>query len=450
MITSGNPGSTERDTTAAELTALHDVELPLILGLYSALDGVLWEYSRHGSEAAKEAADPIFGIENSLKVYTGWMQEFARPELMARKQEQQKALLDWIDQDPARKAAYGDPFAAIRATIPQETALYPRYIFLEGRRRAAAFNSKQFDLARVLVRAAVERGKPDADRLPAYRDANLPALQEALFSKTPIYPELEKTTLAFSLTKMRQVLGADDELVHLVLGKSSPEALADRLVDGTRLADLKTRHELWDGGVAAIDASTDPMIRFAVLVDPASRAVHKQWEDQVEAPQQKNSELIARARFARDGTSLYPDATFTERLSFGTVQGWDEQGHQVAPFTTFAGLYDRATGSEPFKLSDAWLRAKDKLDLSTPFDFVSTNDIIGGNSGSPVIDRNAHVVGLIFDGNIHSIAGDFVYNQADNRAVAVDSAALLAALREVYDDKWLADELQAGSRPVTD
>ncbi len=449
VITSGNPGNTQRDTTAAELTTLHDVELPLTFGYLQNVDGVLWQYGRQGAAQTKEAADQVFGVENSLKVYTGWLEEFGKPALMAGKRQQQKALLDWIDADPARKQAYGDPFAAIEATIPAETALYARHVFLDGPRSSLAFRSKEFQYARILVRAAAERQKPDADRLPAYRDANLPALAEALFSSAPTYPRLEETTLAFSLTKMRQVLGADDELVHLALGRASPDEVAARLVGGTRLADPRLRHALWDGGEKAIAASDDPMIRFALLVDPASRAARKAWEDQVEAPQRKSSELIAKARFACDGSSIYPDATFTERLSFGTVQGWNENGHAVAPFTTLAGMYNHATGSAPFALPRIWLRAKPKLDLDTPLDYVTTNDIIGGNSGSPLIDRDAHVVGLAFDGNIHSIAGNFVYDPSDNRTVAVDTAALLVALRDVYDDQWLARELASGSRPVT-
>ena len=409
---------------------------------------MLWQYSREGVEQTKEASNLLFGVENVLKVETGQLEEFSKPALMASKQAQQKALLDWIGADPGRKQTYGDPFAAIAATIPVETSVYARAAFLDGTRSSLAFLSKQFNFARTLVRAAAERGKADANRLPAYRDANLPALQEALFSTAPIYPAFEKTTLAFSLTKMRQVLGADDAVVHTALGTASPEELADKLVSGTKLADLSVRRALWAGGQKAIDASSDPMIRFALLVDPASRAARKQYEDQVEAPQHKNSELIARARFAREGTSIYPDATFTERLSFGTVKGWDENGHAVAPFTTISGLYDRATGSAPFKLSAPWLAAKNRLDGKTPFDFASTNDIIGGNSGSPVIDREGHAVGLIFDGNIHSIAGDFIYDGTDNRAVAVDTTALLTALRDVYDDKWLAAELVEGSKPV--
>ena len=450
VITSGNPGSTDRDIAAAELMASRDVQLPAILDYDDTLDGALWQYSRQGAEQSKEAIGAVYGVENSLKVYRGRLESFRQPSLIAGKQAQQAALLDWIDRAPDRRATYGDPFAAIDATIPAERAMYARYAQLEGVRVPLAFNSRLFALARILVRAAGERQKPDADRLPSYRDANLPELEARLFSTEAIHPRLEEMTLALSLTKMRQALGPDDPDVVRALGASSPETLADRLIGGTRLDEPAVRHALWDGGSAAVTSSNDPMIKFALLVDPASRAIRSAWENAVEAPQEKASSAIAKARFARDGTSIYPDATFTERLSFGTVMGWNERGHPVAPLTTFAGLYGRTTGQAPFALNDAWLRAKGRLDLSTPFDIATTNDIIGGNSGSPLIDRDAHVVGLIFDGNIHSLAGNFAYDDTDNRAVAVDSAALLAALRVVYDDGWLADELTAGGRRVTD
>ncbi len=441
VFTSGNPGQTSRGETADQIETFRNDELPLIYGYYENLDGVLWEYNRESATHRKQATNDQYFTENSLKVYTGWLKTLGDPQLLADKRDDDKALLDWINADPTRRSTYGDPFAAIRATLPAEQRLYPRFFMLEGTRHAAAFDAETFAIARELVRAAVERGKPDADRLPAYRDANLPALEARLFSSGPIYPELDATTLAFSLTKLRQVLGADDATVRTALGDESPDALAHRLVTGTRLADLAVRHALWNGGEKAIDASQDPMIRFALAVDPASRAALKQWQDQVEAPQNRQTGLIAAARFAKEGTTLYPDATFTERLSYGKVDGWMKDGKEVPPFTDFAGLYRRATGAEPFKLSKAWLDAKSRLDGTTKFDFVSTNDIIGGNSGSPMIDRDADVIGVAFDGNIDSIAGDYIYDPANNRTVGVDTAAMIAALRKVYHLDWLADEL---------
>ncbi len=441
VFTSGNPGSTSRNETGDQLEFLHDVELPLIYGFYESFDGAMSQFATETPQRAKEADNTVFFTENSLKVFTGWLQAFGDPALMARKRAEDGALLDWINADPSRKQSYGDPFAAIKATLPPERALYPRYTMLEGQRRPLGISSDTFTIARTLVRAAAERAKPDADRLPAFRDANLPALEAQLFSSRPIYPDLERAELGFSLTKLRQVLGADDAAVHLVLGHSSPDQLAQRLVSGTKLADLAVRHRLWDGGQNAVAASTDPMIRFAVAVDPASRAVLKQWQDQVEAPQRQQTELIAKARFAREGNALYPDATFSERLSYGKVDGWTQDSHTIPPFTDFAGLYDRASGSAPFALPKDWLDATPRLDLATHYDFVSTNDITGGNSGSPMIDRNAHVIGVAFDGNQASIAGDFIYDPDQNRSVGVDTASMVAALRTVYRLDWLADEL---------
>ena len=449
VITSGDPGATERDTTAAELEAMHDLQLPLVYGYLRDLDGVVWEYRRQGATQNKDGLETEFGVENSIKVYQGRLEALGRPAVLAARRAQERAMLDWIDADPTRRTTYGDPFARVAATIPTQDALYARVAFLDGRSKSLAFWSELFDQARMLVRAAAEREKPDAQRLPAYRDAHLPAIHADVLADKAEHTALEETTLAFSLTKMRQVLGADDPVVHQILGRSSPDEVARGLVSGTHLADASVRNALWNGGEKVIEASADPMIRFARSVDAPSRAARKAWEDQVEAPQHQASELIAKARFARGGMSVYPDATFTERLSFGTVDGWKEKGQDVAPFTNFAGLFDRATGSDPFALPADWLKAKASLPLATPFDFVSTNDIIGGNSGSPMIDRNAQVVGLVFDGNIHSIAGNFFYDGTDNRAVSVDAAALVAALRDVYGDGWLADELEPKGRAAT-
>ena len=441
VFVSGNPGSTSRNETADQIETFRNDELPLIFGEYQNLDGVLWEYNRESAEHRRQALNSEFYVENSLKVFTGWLRTLGNPDLLARKRADDQALLAWIDADPTRKTAYGNPFAAIQATLPAERTLYPRFFMLEGHRAPAAYMARSFVLAQMLVRGAAEREKPDAARLPAYRDANLPELEAQLFSARPVYPELDETSLAFSLTKMRQVLGADDAAVHVALGTQSPDEVAHRLVTGTRVADLATRRALWAGGQKAIASSTDPMIRFALAVDPGSRAVLKQWQDQVEAPQAKETGLIAQARFAKEGNALYPDATFTERLSYGHVAGWTQDGKQVAPFTDFAGLFNRATGAPPFALPASWLAAKPHLDGDTKFDFVSTNDIIGGNSGSPMIDRDAHVIGVAFDGNQASIAGDYIYDGTDNRTVGVDTASMIAALRQVYHLDWLADEL---------
>ncbi len=444
VFTSGNPGSTSREEPVAQLALLRDLELPAGTGYLSTLDGVLWQYGRQGAQATQDAQDELFGVENSLKVYTGWQQTLADPATMAGKQASEDGLRAWIAADPARGAQFGDPWATLAPALAAERRLYPRYAMIEGGRSARGFMGTLFGYARLLVRGAAERAKPDTQRLAAFHDANLPALEEQLKSSAPTHPALDETLLAFSLTKLRQSLGADDATVHLVLGHDSPESLAHAAVAGTRLGDPVARLALWNGGAAAIAASTDPMIVLARTVEPTARALRDQWDNDVVSVQRRSSEAIARARFARDGSNTYPDATFTQRLSFGVVKGWDENGKPVAPFTTFAGLYERATGSDPFKPAQAWIDARPHLDPNTRFDFASTNDIIGGNSGSPVIDARGHAVGLIFDGNIHSIGGDFVYDPVLNRSVAVDSSAILAALRIVYKNQAVADELVRG------
>ncbi len=444
VFTSGNPGSTSREEPVAQLQLLRDLELPATYGYLSTLDGVLWEYSRTGVAAAQDAQDEVFGVENSLKVYTGWLQTLADPKMLAAKQQAEDSLRQWINADPQRKAQYGDPWATLAPALVAERRLFTPYVMLEGTRAPRGFGGDLFGYAKTLVRGAAERAKPDADRLSEYHDAKLPAIEAQLGSSAPVHPHLEQTLLAFSLTRLRQSLGADDASVKTILGHQSPEELSTHLVSFTHLGDPKVRLALWHGGQAAIEKSTDPMIVLARKVEPIARGLRDQWDNQVKAPQREASEALARARFARSGTSAYPDATFTQRVSYGTVKGWDENGHQVPPFTTFAGLYDRATGSDPFKLTKPWLAAKPHLDLATPFDFVSTNDIIGGNSGSPVIDAKGDAVGLIFDGNIHSLGGDFTYDGSQNRAVAVDTTALLAALKTVYRNQALADELTSG------
>jgi hypothetical protein len=295
-----------------------------------------------------------------------------------------------------------------------------------------------------------ERDRPNGDRLEEYSEARLPYLKTHLLSTAPVHRELEILSLTFSLKKMREALGADDPFVHKVLGRRSPRELATALVRGTRLgtdpAGLALRRRLWDGGKAAVDASSDPMIAFARLVDPESRAVRKRYEEGIASVIQKNQELIARARFRIQGTSSYPDATFTPRLSYGSVEGYQENGRRVEPFTTLGAAFARATGRDPFRLPPSWIRARRRIDPATPFDFATSNDIVGGNSGSPVIDRNGDLVGVAFDGNIQSLGGQYGFDPAVNRAVAVDTRAILEALEKIYSARRLATELRNGAR----
>jgi len=441
----GNPGSTERETPWTQLINMRDSTLIPNLGAYSELRGVLWQYSRMGTQQAKEAQDDLFGFDNTLKVFNGWLETLTSESLAERKRQEDASLREWIAADPGRRAKYGDPWATLEQAQQRGKELQARFdMIVSGHGFGTGGSSQLFYNARTLIHGATERAKPDGERLPFYRNANLPAVEQQLESNVPVYPQYEQMRLSWALEKLRQKLGADDPFVHEVFGKQSPDELAQQVVNGTKLGDPAVRKQLWDGGEKAIEASTDPMIKLARLVEPETIKVRKQYEDEVEAPTSKADEAIAQARFARDGTSNYPDATFTLRLSYGKVVGWNEGSKAVPPFTEFAGLYQRATGSDPFKLPDSWLRAKDSLNLSTPMNFVTDNDIIGGNSGSPVIDREGHAVGLIFDGNIHSIGGNYAYDGSNNRAVAVDTAALVEAVRKVYKLPQLADELTNG------
>lgn len=443
VATSGNPGRTEREDTVAELKLFRNLELPQIYGYYSTLDGVLWQYSRQSPHQAQTAKDYYYFGQNDLKVFTGFQQALASPALFAAKQKQQDALKSWIDANPARRKKFGNPWAELKPALAAERRLFARYSMIE---QGMGFQGRLFHYAKTLVRAAEQRAKPDAQRLPYFQNANLPAIRAQLASPAPIHPAFERTLLAFSLTKFRQTLGADNKTVHQVLAHNSPTTLADSAVNGTKLADPNYRMKLWNGGASAIAKSTDPMIILAREIEPEADALRTKWDNQVQAPKQAATRALSRARFAKDGTATYPDATFTQRVSFGRVKGWTEHGKPVPPFTHFAGLYHRANGYHPFKLSKLWLTAKPNLNLQTPYDFVSTNDITGGNSGSPLIDKKGQIVGIAFDGNIHSIGGTFAYDKSNNRAVSADTAAIIEALRVVYHKKALVSELINGQK----
>lgn len=437
----GNPGSTQRDTPWTALAYMRDQYVIPTQAYRSEARGTLWQYSREGDDHAKQAQDDLFYTDNTLKVYRGWLKTLTDESFIDQKKQQDAELREWIAAKPDRVKEFGKPWETLNQAEARGAEIQDRYNMLE---RGAGFQGQLFDYARTLVRAAVEKNKPNAKRLPDYRDANLPAVEQSIESTAPVYPDYEQMRLAWSLEKMRQSLGTDDPFVQIVLGKQSPDELAQALVSKTQLSDPAYRKKLWDGGEQAIRNAKDPMIRLALKIDPASRRVRSSYENEVKAPTEAAETAIAKARFARDGADSYPDATFTMRLTYGQVKGWQEKGEMVDPLTHFKGLYERATGSEPYKLPQSWLDAKDKLDMDTPMDFVTNNDIIGGNSGSPVINKAGHAVGLIFDGNIHSLGGDFVFDESVNRAVAVDTAAIEQSLRKVYDKKALADELANG------
>lgn len=441
----GNPGSTQRDLPWIELEHERDYRLVPGVAYLSELRGVHWQYSKMGSDQEKQAQDTLFGIDNSLKVFKGRLATLSDRLFSDDKQRQDAALLAWVDADTARKTLYGNPWSRLERAQQRDKELYQAYsLIVEGRGLGSA--SQLIKNARILVQGALQRQKPDSARLSSFRQANLPAIEQSLEANIPIYPEYEQTLIAWSLEKLRQGLGADDPLTKQILGKQSPDELAAHLVQQSQLANSQVRQQIWAGGQKAIEASKDPLIQFMRRVELLANTIRTQYENEVQAPMTQASETIAHIRFARFGTTVYPDATFTPRLSYGKVVGWRAGSHDIAPFTEVKGLYARATGAEPFKLPESWIQAKSKIDLSTPFNFVTDNDIIGGNSGSPVIDRNGRAVGLIFDGNLDSLGGDYVYDGNKNRAVAVDTAVLVQSVRHVYHLPSLADELINGHK----
>jgi len=443
VFVTGNPGSTSRLDTVAHLQQLRDTSIPIILRMLERREAMLKNYMAMGEEQTRQAQNELNSVQNSLKVYRGQIAGLKDSSLMARKMKQEAALRQSIAADPERQKKYGDAWDQ----IARAHASYPGYI--RDRRifdQSGGFNTVLFGFARALVRLADESAKPNAERLPEYTDARRASLELGLYSPAPIHKDFEKLKLADSLGFMVELLGADNALVKQVLDGKTPEARANELIEGTKLADVEYRKEVAKGGREAIAASTDPMIVVARLVDAKAREARKRYESEVTGVERTNYGKIARALFDTEGTKLYPDATFTLRLSYGAVQGYTENGKKVTPYTTLGGLYARADSFKqefPYNLPPRWLEKKSSIDLKTPFNFVSTNDIIGGNSGSPTINKNGELVGLIFDGNIQSLVGDFMYDESVNRAISVDSRGMLEVLKKVFGANDLVAELTA-------
>jgi hypothetical protein len=447
VFVAGHPGATQRLNTVAHLEYLRDTGLPWSLTLLERRQAALKTYGARGAEEERQAKDELFSIENSLKSLRGQIAGLKDAALMDKKRKTEDRLRQAIAADAARQKQFAGAWDAVAGARRTFASYYKDQSLLEG---AAGFNSRYFSVARTIVRLAAERAKSEAQRLPEYGDARLASLERQLYSPAPIYPALEKAKLTDSLSFMAAELGASHAMVAKALGGKTPEARAAELVDATKLGDVEARKALVAGGAQAVDASTDPMILLARAVDEASRAVRKRYEDEIASVERDAYAHIAQAVFAVQGTSAYPDATSTLRLSFGAVQGYQEDGRAIPPFTDFAGLYARATkfnNAPPYQLAERWVAKKTGLKLDTPFDFVATLDIVGGNSGSPVVNRSAEIVGVIFDGNIQSLPGYFIYDAAVNRAVAVDSRGILEALRAVYGADRLVGEITGARRP---
>lgn len=436
VFVSGHPGGTERVQTVEQLAFQRDVALPYFLVMLAELRGIFLQYQDGNPERFRLTRARLRSVENSLKALRGRHQYLADEAFFEKKRQEDQALRQKVEADPKLKEKFGAAWKEIDAATDVHRKVFTDYRLLEA---GDAFNSELFGLARKLVRAAEEKQKPDTERLREYTTAQLPALEQQLFRATPIPKSVEELTLSFSLRRLRETLGVDHPTVQKVLGREAPEVLAKRLVNQSKLSDPKVRRKLYEGGKAAIDASKDPMIVLARQVDADARAVRKKYEEQVDAPLKKAGEQLNKAHVAVYGTSGYPDATFTLRLSFGKV---DE-------LTYAKGLYDRHTGRFPFDVAPTWLKAKGKVDPMMPINMSTTNDIIGGNSGSPLVNRDAEIVGLIFDGNLPSLAGRYGYDPVANRAVAVHGEGMVGALRKVYRAERIAKELEAARDPAS-
>jgi hypothetical protein len=437
VFVSGHPGSTSRMDTMAQIDTQREYTLPIsIANIRRQLD-VLRRYSALGSEQARQATERITLLENSLKALSGMYDGLRNAGLTAQKQKSEQEFRAVVAGKPEWRAEFGGAWDDIAAAEKKYRERITRY-------SQQSLSARLASLALQLVIYVTEVKKPDGDRLPGYHDAQLESLRYKLLSRAPVYPKLDEMMLASDLERALTGLGRENAFVQTALGGREPAEVARTVIEGTKLGDATVRKTLLEGGAAAVAASTDPLIVLARKLEPFTRERIKWTEDNVESVETQAGEKISKARFAVYGKSAYPDATFTLRLSYGTVVGYPMNGTEAPPMTTFYGLYDRAVGfgmKPPFNLSERFLARRDRLDLSTPFNFVCTTDVVGGNSGSPVINRNGELVGLVFDGNIESLVGDYQYNLENNRTIAVHAAGMIEALRKLYDAAPLAEEL---------
>jgi hypothetical protein len=438
VFVSGHPGSTSRLETMARLEYLRDSAWPVRLEQYRRKLRLLKNYAARGEEQQRRALDLVFSYENSLKAVSGYQAALLDEPAMAGKRDAERHLRARVSADPALATATGDPWATI-ADIQRKLAaraMEVRLVRFDG--------SSLLGIAGQIVQYVAEVTKPNERRLEEFSDANLESLRNALLSPAPVYADLEETLLADAFQLALERLGPAHPFVEAALDGCTPAEAAARAVGGTTLGDQAARNALLDGGQAAVAASTDSMIVLARRLDPVVREIRRFLEDDIDAPMTRATEKIAAARWALEGRTVPPDATFTLRLSYGTVKSFPGMGTTIAPYTTFHGLLDRSIahgGEPPWAISARWQGRLDRLDLATPLNFVTTNDIIGGNSGSPVVDRAGEFVGIIFDGNIESLAWDYYFDDSHGRAVSVDARGIVEALTKVYDAHGLVDEL---------
>jgi hypothetical protein len=441
IFVSGHPGRTNRLNTVHHLEYIRDTVMPEQLDMLRRREVLLKTYADRSLENARRAQDELFGIQNSRKARLGGLAGLQDPAVMNRKKTDERAIRESLQKDPKLSKQYGGAWDEVAKTIQILRKFRTEFNLLE---QGGAFNSDLFSIARALVRMAEEDAKPNAERLREFGEAGRASLEQQLYSEAPIFSDLETVKLADSLGMMLEKLGTEHALASKILAGKSPANRAAELVEGTKLADVDVRKKIAAGGAAAISGSMDSMILLARLVDSRARELRMSFEQEVDEPQRQAYAKVNAARFASLGSSTYPDATFTLRLALGTVKGYRDAGRMLPPWTTIGGTYEHAEAhgsKDPFALPELWLKRRDKIDPSTPFNFVSTADIIGGNSGSPVVNQKGEVVGIIFDGNIHSLVLDFAYSDEQARAVSVHSSAIREALRGIYQAEALANEL---------
>jgi hypothetical protein len=448
VFVSGNPGNTGRLLTMAQLEFLRDVDFPARLKMYQRRIAVLQEFSRQSEENARIAQRDIFSLQNSQKAITGDEAGLMDKSITEAKAADE-AKLRAAYRAEAKNSGASDPWDEISQAMKLQSEMYAQLSYLE---RLRGFASELPQMARVLVRAAEEKPKPSAERLREFRDSALPSLEQQLFSTAPVYKSLDTVLLGESLIEMQDALGKDNPDLEKVLNGRTPVEAAKEIIANTKLDDVAVRKQLYEGGEKAIEASTDPLILAMRAIEPDARAVRKQFDDKVDSVTRRDGASIAKARFAQSGFTQPPDATFTLRLSYGVVKGYQENGKAIPYETIMGGAYQHAAehnDQPPYNLPESWLKSKSKLDLNTPLNFVSTADIIGGNSGSPTVNKQGEVVGIIFDGNIQSLTWDFAYSDIQGRAVSVDSRGIQEALRKIYSASALADELLGGKDKAT-
>jgi len=440
VLCSGHPGSTGRLLTYAQLEFLRDTSYPFTIANYKRRQAYMHEYAGKGEEEKRIALRNLFGIENSLKAITGYQSGLLDADLMAKKLKEEQSLREAVRKDAGLEKEYGGAWDELAAAQKEFVAFYKPMVFFE---RANGFYTAYFNVARTIVRLAMEKGRPDAERLREFHDANLPSIERSLLSPAPIYDEFETLKLANSLAQLRDELG-DWQEVRWILGARTPQEVAKELVSGTKLRDLDVRRKLMEGGLDAVYTCQDPMIKLALLVDPVSRGLRSRYEKGIEAIETKDGARIARVMFKLRGTSIPPDATGTLRLSFGAVRSYVENGKKIPYETTFAGLYEKSAAAgnkDPYELPASFLKKKSAVRMSAPVNFVSTADSIGGNSGSPLVNRKGEFVGVLFDGNIQSLPTRFVYEDRVSRSVMVSGQGIIEALLKIYDAKPLVDEI---------